>query len=171
MLQKNALYVGSFNYYKKHKTAIKIAEKQKLKLTLVGNGGEDLDNIKNLGKQKLKNKFKIIAWANNRQLKKIYKESSIYIAPQTTEPFGISTLKAKSGSLYTIGINSGGTPEIIQHNIDGYLIPNIKKEYFFSKKIKEKQNKLSSNTIDWNETAQKIKQIIIKIMENESSHN
>ena len=59
-----------------------------------------------------------------RLKKKLFKTHSIYLANQQFEPFGISTLEAISYNRLVLGKNEGGTPEIINHGLNGFLYPN-----------------------------------------------
>ena len=42
------------------------------------------------------------------------------------EPFGITTLEAQGKGLFCLGINNGGTPEIVRHGLGGFLYPNTR---------------------------------------------
>jgi glycosyltransferase involved in cell wall biosynthesis len=55
---------------------------------------------------------------------KLYAASSICIYPSTSgEPFGLTMLEAMASGKPMIVTNSGGMPEIIKDNINGYIVP------------------------------------------------
>jgi glycosyltransferase involved in cell wall biosynthesis len=96
---------------------------------------------------------------NNKSIKKLIKKSTYYLANQTNEPFGISTLEACNLDTYVLGKNEGGAPEIIGHGLNGFLYPNntslatkITKKYKVIKQLKfQKTCKIS-----WKKTAHDI---------------
>lgn len=47
----------------------------------------------------------------------------IVVVPSLEEPFGLVTVEALACKRVVIGTNSGGTPEIIQDEITGILVP------------------------------------------------
>ena len=85
-------------------------EKNKIMLTLVGNG-----NMKNkiLTVQK-KNKFiKYYKFLNKDKLNKIYKKSDVFIFPSRFDGWGVAPLEAMSFSNYLILSKKVGMKEII----------------------------------------------------------
>jgi len=95
-----------------------------------------------------------------KDVKKIYKKHSFFLANQINEPFGLTTLEATSNNCYVFGRNEGGTPEIIKDGFNGTLLPtnNILKAQEIIEKINKKKTITFKKTciIDWNYTVDKI---------------
>lgn len=47
----------------------------------------------------------------------------IFVLPSDCEPFGLVTIEAMARGIPVVGTDSGGTPEIIRHGENGYLVP------------------------------------------------
>lgn len=52
----------------------------------------------------------------------ILSESSVYLTLSTIEAFGISVLEAMSYGLPIVAFNSSAIPELVQHEVNGYLV-------------------------------------------------
>ncbi|MBU1130401.1 glycosyltransferase family 4 protein [Patescibacteria group bacterium] len=152
--QKNFISIGNFTTAKGHDQSIDLLRNTKGKLTIIGKKDEDYKFISNLSnspkisvslKTKIKNKNKI----------KLLKKHTFYFSNQTKEPFGIATLEATTQNCFVLGNNSGGTPEIIQHGLNGFLYPNnhkIKKKIVKSFLEKKKIHFINNNEINWKQT-------------------
>jgi glycosyltransferase involved in cell wall biosynthesis len=55
-------------------------------------------------------------------LERAYRESHVFVLPSKKEGFGIVFMEAMAAGLPCIGGNHGGTPEVIEHGVSGYLI-------------------------------------------------
>ena len=51
-----------------------------------------------------------------------FKEADVYCMPSRSDAFGIAFLEAWAAGKPVIGANIGATPEVINNNIDGYLV-------------------------------------------------
>ena len=51
-----------------------------------------------------------------------FKETDLYCMPSRSDAFGIAFLEAWAARKPTIGANIGATPEVINNNVDGYLV-------------------------------------------------
>lgn len=104
-----------------------IKEDQNISYTIVGNGPE-LKNIEDLITQlELKKYVHLKTKVPNKELKEIYKKSSIFIMPTRNingdiEGFGIVYLEAAIHKLPIIASKSGGVPEAVANNTNGILI-------------------------------------------------
>lgn len=90
-----------------------------LKLLLVGDGperpmAEELcrelgidEETRFLGKQ--------------QDMEEIYAISDLFLLPSEYESFGLSALEAMAAGTPVIATNAGGLPEIVTHNVNGYL--------------------------------------------------
>lgn len=52
-----------------------------------------------------------------------YASSSVFVLPSLYEPFGIAFLEAMAHRLPCVGTNVCAMPEIIDHGVNGYLVP------------------------------------------------
>lgn len=51
-----------------------------------------------------------------------YRDCDVYVMPSKNEGFGIVFLEAMRWGKPCIGGNNGGTPEVIEHGVDGYIV-------------------------------------------------
>lgn len=66
---------------------------------------------------------KVIFTGLRKDIPRIMAGLDIIIVPSENEPFGRVTVEAMAMGKPVIGTRSGGTPEIIQHGINGILVP------------------------------------------------
>jgi glycosyltransferase involved in cell wall biosynthesis len=89
------------------------------------------------------------------ELQKYYQESSIYWHatgygereedhPEKMEHFGMTTVEAMSAGCVPVVINRGGQPEIVRHNIDGYLWGNLDELKNYTKLLVDNEEALIS---------------------------
>ena len=148
------LSVGLHSYIKGHDFSIKQLNNLNKTLTLLGRKTKETKKIINIAKNN-NVKVNFIFTENDNQKNNIYSKYGLFLSNSKKEPFGITTLEATSSGCYVLGINYGGTPEIIDHGINGFLYPN---NVSLGKKIVQKKikyNKLTvikNKTINWNHT-------------------
>lgn len=58
-----------------------------------------------------------------KQVQPFYEASDIFICPSVTEGLSNSILEAMSFSIPVIATKVGGNPEIIEHGVNGLLVP------------------------------------------------
>ena len=107
----------------------------KFNLTIVGDGTER----KNLEKQINDNQLKKIVTMVGKQTNVIQwlDKADIFIYPSICEEgFGISVAEAMSRGCIPITFNKGGLPEIIENNVNGFIINEMSDE-MLSRKIEE----------------------------------
>ncbi len=154
---KNIITIGQLSYLKGHHTTLKQLQPNQ-KITLLGRATNETDEIKKLAtKQNID--LEIIQTENDSTKTRILKKHNIFAANYIKEPYGIATLEAIDAGLFVVGTNDGGTPEIVQHGVNGLLYPNNIK---IAKKTMEKvfsSNNLiyfKNKRIDWNATTNNI---------------
>lgn len=104
------------------------------KLNIVGDGEEY-----NLIREKIKsfnldNKIIMHGFLEQKQLHEVFKESSIYVMASETESFGLVLIEAMSFGIPCVSFSSAqGAKEIIEDNVNGYLISNRNKEFMVEK--------------------------------------
>lgn len=107
------LSVGALVWYKHHEKTIKaLSLLGEVSLVLVGDGPEK-DNLEDLGKKLLGNRFKIIQ-ADYRDLPNIYRGADLFVLPSwEREAFGIVYVEAMASGLGVVAPNDLARNEII----------------------------------------------------------
>lgn len=104
--------------------AINIAKQKipNIKLLVVGGGDNKYkDYLQNIVTSlKLDNRVLFLGFRNDVSL--IIKKSNVILTTSLMEPFGNVTLEAMQYGVPIIGVNTGGTKEIITDGIDGFLV-------------------------------------------------
>ncbi|MDD2483118.1 MAG: glycosyltransferase [Candidatus Shapirobacteria bacterium] len=154
---KKILSVGLFSKLKGHDFSIEQLNNIVNKITILGRETNESQKIFNLAKQN-NISLNIAKTENNKEKDNYYKNYSIYLANNQSEPFGITTLESTSNNCLVLGKNEGGTPEIIKNGINGYLYSDVYEAKKILKQILS-QKELTFyqiNTIDWKYTTNKI---------------
>lgn len=93
-----------------------------VKLTVVGDG-DDGSALKDLAlRLELEDEITFVGSASEDRLRELYQECDLFALPSRKEGFGIVFLEAMRFGKPVIGGNHGGTPEIIDHGVDGVLV-------------------------------------------------
>ncbi len=165
---KKILSVGQLSKIKGHDFSINQLDKIVDNFTILGRETSESKTIYKLAKKK--NIFLNIINTEDDEVKDdLYKYYSIYLANNSNEPFGITTLEATSNNCLVLGKKEGGTSEIIKSGINGYLYSNLNQARKILKKVLS-QNKLTFtqiNTIDWKYTSDKIIEYYINHIKHE----
>ena len=154
---KKILSVGQLSKIKGHDFSIHQLSGIIDNLSILGRETDESKNIYKLAKKK-KVFLNLISTEDNKVKDDLYKYYSIYLANNSNEPFGITTLEATSNNCLVLGKKEGGTPEIIKNGVNGYLYSNIDEarkilKYVLSQDILQFKQ---INTIDWKYTSDKI---------------
>lgn len=113
--------------YKGVDTLIEAVEKArsdgaKVHLTIAGDG-DDLPRLKKLASRLgLNRHVAFLGAVSDERLRCLYEECDVFAMPSKGEGFGIVFLEAMRHGKPCIGGNHGGTPEVITHGVDGYLV-------------------------------------------------
>ena len=72
-----------------------------------------------------------------QDMEEIYDISDLFLLPSEYESFGLSALEAMAAGTPVIATNAGGLPEIVTHNVNGYLsnIGDIEQMAAYAKEI------------------------------------
>ncbi|MDD3002967.1 MAG: glycosyltransferase [Candidatus Shapirobacteria bacterium] len=154
---KNILSVGLLSKIKGYDFSIKQLKNIENNITILGRESDESQKIFDLAKQNNIHLNKIQT-ENDSKKDNLYKNFSIYLANSNNEPFGITTLEATNNNCFALGKNEGGTPEIIQNGINGYLYSDINEARKILKQIlgKKELSFYQINTIDWEYTTNKL---------------
>jgi glycosyltransferase involved in cell wall biosynthesis len=104
--------------------AVRLALDSGLNLTLdiVGDGG-DRARLENLARfLGIRKSVSFYGSLPDDQLGQIYRDSHVFVMPSKKEGFGIVFLEAMAAGLPCIGGNHGGTPEVIEQGVSGFLV-------------------------------------------------
>jgi glycosyltransferase involved in cell wall biosynthesis len=90
--------------------------------------------IKHLG---LESSVYINTFSLNKEMPELYRRAEVIVYPSTSEePFGLAMLEAMASSKPIVVTESGGMPEIIKDDINGYVIPKGNHEHLADKIIR-----------------------------------
>ena len=147
----------------------------KLKLNLVGDGPERGEIEKRIIQYGLQDSVVLHGFLDRQKLSEVYKKSSLYVMTSFTESYGLVLLEAESFGLPLIAFDSAqGAHEIIENNVNGFLIKNRSKELMAKKIIDLMRNdelkqrlgenarkmaekhKIENVSIEWNKFFNKI---------------
>jgi len=133
-LKKNdfvVLHSGRASVEKRINIVIKVARELKnedVKFLIVG-GGPALNNLKqqakNLG---VKEKIVFTGFVNDEDFNTAYAASNVFITPSLYETFNLSAAKSMNCGIPILGAKSGGLTSVIEHGVNGYLIPPTRNE-------------------------------------------
>lgn len=122
-------------------------------LHIVGDG-EEKQNLQNkINELNLQEKVFLCGNKLSNELEKEYLNSSIYLMTSFSESFGLVLVEAASYGLPLIAFNSAqGAKEIIDNNINGFLVADRNKEDFIEKineliKSPKKKSSFSKNSL------------------------
>lgn len=144
------------------------------KLNIVGDGTEKELIQKKIKENGLEKNIILHGVKSKDELAKIYLNSSIYVMTSYTESFGLVLIEAESYGIPLIAFDSAqGANEIIDNNINGYLISNRNKTEMSNKIIElikdvnlRQQLGLNGRIISEQYKKQNIKNIWINFLKN-----
>lgn len=86
--------------------------------------GNDVDDHRNkiTADPIIKNLTHFHLAVDDDELRALYRKSHWFILPSEKEGFGIVFLEAMANGCLVIGGNAGGTPDVIKHNENGFLV-------------------------------------------------
>ncbi len=114
------------------------------KLVLVGNYEDELDPLLPKVKKEIDKNKSIIIAGFQKDIRPFYKLMNLFVFPSYREGFGISLMEAAAMSVPAISSNIIGCKEIIDNEVNGYLIPSKDEKALFEKMkfCIENQNKI-----------------------------
>lgn len=92
------------------------------RLSIVGTGAL-LPSLQQLAKQlRIHERVDFLGRVSDEELQQLYHRASAFLLPSMKEGLGIVFLEAMQAGLPCIGGNAGGTPEIVHHGTNGWLV-------------------------------------------------
>ena len=113
-----------------------VLKNPELKLNIIGDGPEK-DNLLELAKElKLGDKVIFHGFQNKDYINDILNDSSLYLMTSHTESFGLVLIEAMSHGVPCISYTSAqGANEIIENEVDGYLINDRNEDEYVNKAL------------------------------------
>ncbi len=106
-------------------------------LTIIGDGRSKTDLFNLTKKLRLEKYIQFRGWVEHKDLDAYYEKASIVVVPSiSAEAFGLVILEAMSVGRPVVGTKVGGIPEIIDDEINGYLVEPNNPEQIADKVIK-----------------------------------
>lgn len=141
-----------------------------IKLLLVGEYEHGLDPLLPEIKVEIEQNKNIIVVDFQKDIRPFYKLMNLFVFPSYREGFGISLMEAAAMNIPSISSDIIGCNEIIEHNLNGFLIPSKNKEALlekmkFSIENKDKIKEMSTLTRDIILSKFEQKQLWMKTME------
>lgn len=103
------------------------------KLLLVGNYENTLDPLLPNIMEEIEQNSNIIVAGFQKEIRPFYKMMNLFVFPSYREGFGISLMEAAAMNIPAISSNIIGCNEIIEHNVNGFLIPSKDENALFEK--------------------------------------
>ncbi len=94
---------------------------QKVRLGIVGDG--PLKETLEKANGDLVRTGKLVFYGHANDVSKYLSASDIFVLPSFYEGFGIAALEAMAAGLPVIASEVGGLPELLENNLNGYLVP------------------------------------------------
>ena len=97
-----------------------VRAKMPAKLVLIGDGPDRGAAEYLVRKKKLQKDVHFLG--KQDQVYRLLSEADLFLLPSQLESFGLAALEAMACEVPVIATNVGGVPEVIEHNVDGYLV-------------------------------------------------
>lgn len=134
---------------------------------MAGTGDMSRKLLRRSASLKLRNRFLFTGFLNRKQVERILRAADIYVLPSVSEPFGISPLEAMAYGITSIISKQSGVAEVVKHafkidfwDVDLWVetINHLVEHPEYRAKIGI-EGMREVNKIQWEEAAQKIRQI------------
>jgi L-malate glycosyltransferase len=97
-----------------------VRAKMPAKLLLIGDGPERGAAEYLVRKKKLQKD--VLFLGKQDQVYRLLSDADLFLLPSQLESFGLAALEAMACEVPVIATNVGGVPEVVEHNVDGYLV-------------------------------------------------
>ncbi len=99
----------------------KVREKMPAKLVMIGDG-PDRGAAEWLARQKKLTRDVLFVGKQDQVYEKLGL-ADLFLLPSDLESFGLAALEAMACEVPVVASNVGGVPEVVEHGVDGYLVP------------------------------------------------
>jgi N-acetyl-alpha-D-glucosaminyl L-malate synthase BshA len=97
-----------------------VRAKMPAKLVLIGDGPDRGAAEYLVRKKKLQKDVHFLG--KQDQVYRLLSEADLFLLPSELESFGLAALEAMACEVPVIATNVGGVPEVVEHNVDGFLV-------------------------------------------------
>lgn len=172
-------FVGSFHKYKGIYPALEAFSKikeQNIFLLLVGDGPEYYNLKKEVDNINLQDRVIFYGKVKYEMMPVIYGASDVVILPSFTEGISHVILESSASEVPVVATKVGGTPEIIEDEVNGFLVEpgDVKTMEKQIKKLLNSENlrlkmgrsgreKIEKNGYTWNEVSNKHERILAEV--------
>lgn len=101
------------------------AELKNIKLIVIGTGPEYHNSLKLIRKLHIEDYVVFLGYQSDEAVSVWYKKCDLVVIPSLNEPFGIVVLEAMLAKKPIVTSNCGAFPELIENNINGFLVNPI----------------------------------------------
>ena len=122
------IHVGRLSYEKRvdvvlRAFALLVTDHPEARLLIVGEGPE-ADELRTLAADLgVSDQVQFAGFVSHDQLPGIYQQTDLFVTASTIETQGLVVLEAMSCGLPIVGVDALALPDLIQHDINGYLVP------------------------------------------------
>lgn len=103
--------------------AFALQERGRFQLDVVG-GGPDEKSLRDLvGRLGLQDSIRFLGVLDRQAVAERYRQADIFTLPSSAEAFGNVFAEALASGLPIVGSNVGGIPELVEHGVNGLLVP------------------------------------------------
>jgi L-malate glycosyltransferase len=97
-----------------------VRAKMPAKLVLIGDGPERGSAEYLVRKKKLQKDVSFLG--KQDQVYRLLSDADLFLLPSQLESFGLAALEAMACEVPVIATNVGGLPEVVEHQVDGFLV-------------------------------------------------
>lgn len=157
--------------------AIKIlsVEYQNIYFKILGEGNDRI-HLEELSRElKLENRVDFIGRISREKTTKYYQEADVFVLPSINEGMSNALLEAMASGLPVIVTNVGGTRELVQDGINGYVVP-LRNANSIAKALKKmidnpdirirmgEENRKKAESMSWGNVAKKYRELYKNIV-------
>lgn len=92
-----------------------------LRFTVVGDGPEREHLERMICDLSLQDCVDFVGYKPRLDINKVMRHCSLFVSPCSNEAFGVALLEARCAGIPVVAMNHGGTDEVIQHGVHGFL--------------------------------------------------
>ncbi len=146
---------------------IKDSIRNRIKLTIVGDGSERENLSKQVQKLKLNSIVEFSGWVNQEETKNYYQQADIFCFPSIREFGGAVVIEAMASGLPCIVINNGGIGEYVT-DITGFKIEPISRQYVIDEFVKKIELLFNNNDLKKQMSSESVKRAKEFVWENKA---
>ncbi|NQS90473.1 glycosyltransferase family 4 protein, partial [Patescibacteria group bacterium] len=124
------------------------------------------------------NRIHIYGHLSHEDLEPIWNKATIFVLPSLWESYGMVIVEAMLHGVPVIATNVGAIPELVKDGVSGLLVPpkdsfalaeaikKLSNDDELRKKLIEGGYKVARNALSWEESCEKVYQIILELLDN-----